>query len=480
MFPGGHFFLRETCSDFWTAIQDRVTKLPYLRGKAQQFGVYAGSTFSSFCKPERYDHLLEGLPALIGADRDYIATRVAHRLNLSGPAVTVQTACSTSLVAVHLACQALLAGECDAAIAGGVSLTLPRNDAHFYMPGGILSADGHCRAFDAGATGTVFAEGVGAVVLQRLEDALRTDNNIYAVILGSAINNDGADKTGYTAPSREGQARVLRVAHGVSGIRAAEIGYVEGHGTATMVGDAVELAALTDVFAEGGSRGCYLGSIKTNIGHLAAAAGVAGLIKAALAVRDRVIPPNADFRQPHPDMILGQCPFQVPAKLIPWDAAETLRAGVSSFGVGGTNAHVVLEEPPRTKPREVSRSVHLIPISAKSENSLTDMTEKIGKHLQESKDPEGVASVMARRTQFRHRRVAVLDGSEQATASLVDANSQNVIVGQSPVAPPKLAFLFPGQGTQYPGNGCEPLSRRTGVSERTGSMSDGAIATHRG
>ena len=278
-----------------------------------------------------------------------LCTRVAYKLDLRGPAVTVQTACSTSLVAVHTACQALLGHDCDMALAGGVWLNLLQEGGYRYQSGAILSPDGHCRAFDAKAAGTLIGSGAGVVVLKRLDDALRDGDTIHAVIKGSAANNDGAGKVGFTAPSVDGQAEVIRAAQLIAGVAADTIGYVEAHGTGTTLGDPIEMAALTQAFrADTERRGfCAIGSVKTNIGHLDAAAGVAGLIKAAMALKHRVLPPSLNFERPNPQIDFAASPFYVNTEARAWaEGRVPRRAGVSSFGIGGTNVHVVLEEAP--------------------------------------------------------------------------------------------------------------------------------------
>ena len=315
-------------------------------------GVYAGASLSTY--------LLQNLvlnpevggayQIVIGTDKDFLTTRVSYKLNLRGPSVDVQTACSTSLVAVQMACQSLLSYQCDMALAGGVSVHAQQKTGYLYEEGGILSPDGHCRAFDARAGGTIGGDGVGIVVLKRLEEALADGDHIEAVILGAAINNDGSSKVGYTAPGVEGQAEVIAMAQALGRIDPETISYVETHGTGTILGDPIEVAALTRAFRAGTDKTgfCALGAVKTNIGHLDAAAGVAGLIKTVLALRHQQIPPSLNFEQPNPRIDFASSPFFVASELMEWPAANgPRRAGVSSFGIGGTNAHVVVEEAPR-------------------------------------------------------------------------------------------------------------------------------------
>ncbi|MGE0446839.1 MAG: amino acid adenylation domain-containing protein, partial [Vicinamibacterales bacterium] len=285
----------------------------------------------------------------IANDKDFLPTRVSYKLNLRGPSLNVNTACSSSLVAVHMACDLLRSAQCDVALAGGVSLQVPQDAGYLYQRGGILSADGHCRAFDAGAEGTVPGSGAGIVVLKRLRDALAAGDTVHAVVRGSAINNDGAVKAGYTAPAVDGQAAAIGTALAAAGVPAGSIGYVEAHGTATELGDPIEVTALTQAFATDRRQYCWLGAVKTNIGHLDTAAGVAGLIKATLALSNEVIPPTLHYRSPNPRIDFASTPFRVCATPTAWPrASEPRRAGVSSFGIGGTNAHVVLEEAPRS------------------------------------------------------------------------------------------------------------------------------------
>ena len=297
----------------------------------------------------------------IGNEKDHLAAQVAYRLDLRGPAVTLQTGCSTSLVAIHLAVQSLLAFECDLALAGGVSISLPQPHGYLYQSGGVLAPDGHCRAFDAQAEGTVIGSGAGVVVLKRLEEALADGDTIRAVILGSAVNNDGSRKVGYTAPSVSGQAEVIQQALAMARLEARDISYVEAHGTGTPLGDPIEMAALGKAFApSAGAPGtCAIGSVKTNLGHLNAAAGVAGLIKTVQMLRHGELVPSLHFAQPNPEIDLSGGPFQVNTALRAWETnGKPRRAGVSSFSIGGTNAHIVLEEAPaaavRRGPRDAS------------------------------------------------------------------------------------------------------------------------------
>lgn len=399
------------------------------------------------------------LGLLNGNDKDSLATRVAYKMDLRGPAVSVQTACSTSLVAVHLACRSLLNHEADMALAGGVWLNLMQEGGYLHQAGAILSPDGHCRAFDARASGTVLGSGAGAVVLKRLADALADGDTIHAVIKGSALNNDGAAKVGYTAPSVEGQAAVIRAAHAFADVDAASIGYVEAHGTGTTLGDPIEVAALNQAFGASTSRRgyCALGSVKTNIGHLDAAAGVTGLIKAVMALRHRTLPPSLNFEQPNPNIDFAQGPFYVNTVAKDWpEGATPRRAGVSSFGMGGTNVHVVLEEAPVVaRPGQAAHTdtrVWPLLLSARSASALANSARRLAAHLRAH--PElalaDVASTLALgRKRFDHRAVVMASTLADAADALDDPADACHVSGEVLSDRPVIAFMFPGQGTQH-------------------------------
>ncbi len=330
-------------------------------------GVYAGCGMGSYfyfnicSNPDLVDDVGMFLLRHTGNDKDFLSTRVSHIFDLKGPSINLQTACSTSLVAVHYASQALKSGECDMAIAGGVTIELPQGRGYLYLENEILSPDGHCHAFDHRAKGTVFGSGAGALALRRLSDAIADGDHIWAVIKGSAINNDGAAKAGYLAPSVTGQTDAIASAHSAAGISADTVGYVECHGTGTYLGDPIEVSALTEAFRQTteATQFCRIGSVKSNIGHLDTAAGVASLTKAALALHHAQIPPSLQFEAPNPVIDFASSPFKVSTDLTPWAAGQTpRRAGVNSLGVGGTNAHVVLEEAPaRARVRAIRLAV---------------------------------------------------------------------------------------------------------------------------
>jgi acyl transferase domain-containing protein/acyl carrier protein len=429
-------------------------------------GVYAGTSVNTYLLSHVAPNyglatLADRLQLLVGNDKDFLTTRVSYKLNLKGPSVTVQTACSTSLVAVHLACQSLLNYECDVALAGGVSLSIPERAGYRYQEGGISSPDGHCRAFDAGARGTVGGSGAGIVVLKRLADALADGDRVRAVIKGSAINNDGSEKIGYTAPSETRQAEVIAQAHAVAGTDPETIGYIEAHGTGTALGDPIEIRALTRAFQARavGKRTCAIGSVKTNIGHLDAAAGVAGLIKTVLALEHRLIPPSLHFKEPNPQIDFENSPFYVNSVLTDWKAGRSpRRAGVSSFGIGGTNAHVVLEEAPEATGSGASRPVHLLVLSAKTGSALEAATSRLLEHLGAHRelDLADVAyTCQAGRTAFGHRRVVVCRDLDGAVAALEGKDATRVFTAAQDGASRSVAFMFPGQGAQYPGMAAE-------------------------
>jgi acyl transferase domain-containing protein/acyl carrier protein len=428
-------------------------------------GVYAGANVN------HYTHHLGGQmdvsdPAaafqiLIGNDKDFLATRVSYKLNLRGPSVTVQTGCSTSLVAVHLACQSLLDYHCSIALAGGVCVNLREGAGYFYYEDGILSPEGRCRAFDARARGTVLSQGVGVVVLKRLSEALADGDTIHALIRGSAVNNDGSAKVSFTAPSVDGQAEVIAMAQALSGVPVDTISYIEAHGTGTSLGDPVEIAALNQAFrAKTQNKGfCAIGSVKTNIGHADAAAGIAGFIKTVLALKNREIPPSLNFEKPNPAIDFGNSPFYVVTKLSEWKVEGfPRRAGVSSFGIGGTNAHAVLEEAPITEASGPSRPWQLLLLSAHTTTALDKMTKNLVEHLKNN-PPLSLADVaytlQRGRKAFHQRRMLVCQSLEDAIAALESLHPRRVLTHYQEPSHRDVVFMFPGQGAQYVNMGLE-------------------------
>ncbi len=429
----------------------------------QVCGMYAGVGLNTYLlnylvKKSGLVDLVGAFPLMLANDKDYLATRVSYKLNLKGPSITVQTACSTSLVAVHLACQALLAGECDLALAGAVSIRVPQINGYLHEEGMILSPDGHCRAFDARGAGIVGGNGVGIVVLKRLANALAERDYIHAVIRGSAINNDGAAKFGYTAPGADGQQAVISEAMAVAEIEPDTIGYIEAHGTGTSLGDPVEIAALARAFRRRTDRPgfCAIGSVKTNIGHLDTAAGIAGLIKTVLALKHRAIPPSLHFERPNPEIDFAKSPFYVNARLSEWTTDGGLRrAGVSSFGIGGTNAHVILEEAPPREFSQKTRSRHLLLVSAKTEIALSQAATNLAGHLREAPNANlaDVAFTLSQgRRAFNCRRFAVCSSREEAIAALIASDVKAAFCSD---LSPEVFFLFSGQGSQHTNMGLE-------------------------
>lgn len=396
-------------------------------------------------------------------DKDHLATRVAHQFDFRGPALSVQTACSSSLVAVHLACQSILNGECDIALAGGSSLRVPHRVGYWYEPGSMVSATGHCRPFDLRSDGTVFGSGVGVVVLKPLQDALGDGDRVHAVIRGSAINNDGSTKMTYAAPNATGQGEVIAEAHAVAGVDAATIGYVETHGTGTPLGDPVEIEGLRmafDLSANPRTAPCLLGSVKSNIGHLETAAGMAGLIKTVLCLEHRAIPATLHYTGPNPELHLERGPFEVCGHYRAWESDGVRRAGVSSFGVGGTNAHVVLEEAAARDVPEPAPGPAVLLLSARTAQALHEYCSALAAELSGNEDLNlpGVAHTLTRRRQETIRMAAVVDDREHAAAVLRSSQGDNVFVGSSPVPASseptvgdRVVFVFPGQGAQHVG-----------------------------
>ncbi len=449
----------------WEALEHAGCAVESYRGL---IGIYGGCGTNTY-----YLHNLASNPELlevaggfqlgISNDKDFLCPRVAYLLRLTGPSVTVQSACSTSLVAVHLACQGLLSGECDVALAGGVSIAATGKSGYLYEEGGILSNDGHCRAFDARALGTVGGSGAAIVVLKRLSDALDDGDLVHAVIRGSAINNDGAQRVGFTAPGVQGQARVIRAAQALAEVAPDAITYVEAHGTATRLGDPIEVAALTQAFRAGTARRqfCALGSVKSNVGHLDAAAGVTGLLKTVLALEHREIPPSLHFERPNPECDFEASPFYVSSTLAAWASdAGPRRAGVSSFGLGGTNAHVIVEEAPPAPGPGPSRPHQLLLLSARTSTALETAAQDLARWLRAHPDANlaDVASTLQLgRHTFAERLAVVASTPDEAAAALESLDPRRVLAGAcAPEAGDRpVAFMFPGGGSQHPNMGRE-------------------------
>ncbi len=451
----------------WEALEDAgrdPTRLPELTG------VFAGCSQNTYfltqvCEDAAFlqdyaaDYPSSSVSTLMGAIPDTLATRVAYKLNLQGPSMAVSCACSTSLVAVSVACASLASYQCDLALAGGVSISFPQNRGYTHQPGAMVSADGHCRSFDVDASGTVFGGGVGVVVLKRLDEALRDHDPIYAVIRGSAVNNDGGKKVGFTAPGVEGQARVIAMAQAVAGVEPRSIGYIEAHGTATPLGDPIEVEALTRVFREGTADigFCALGAVKTNVGHVDIASGVTGLIKAALSLKHKQLTPTLHFRKPNPKLRLESSPFYVNTELREWERPDgnPRRAGVSAFGLGGTNCHVILEEAPEAGEGSSSRSIQILLLSAKSAEALRSARQGLATHLRRHSDvnlADVAFTLQTGRAEFPFRDALTVRNVDEAVVALESKN----LSARSPepvVAAPPVYFLFPGQGSQYAGMG---------------------------
>ncbi|MCF3972235.1 type I polyketide synthase [Paracoccus salsus] len=446
----------------WEALEDSGHTPEEFDGP---IGVYAGCGMGSYfyfnicSNPDLVKNTGMFLLRHTGNDKDFLSTRVSHIFDLKGPSLSIQTACSTSLVAVHLAAQSLLNGECDMALAGGVTIELPHARGYLFEEGEILSPDGHCHAFDHRAQGTVFGSGAGCVVLRRLEDAIADGDHIWAVVRGTAINNDGAAKAGYLAPSVEGQSRAVAEAHGVAGVSADTIGYIECHGTGTYLGDPIEVAALTQAFEETTQeRGfCGIGSVKTNIGHTDTAAGVASLIKVSMALYHGQIPPSLGYEAPNPAIDFEHSPFKVNDRLNPFPRLKGAprRAGVNSLGVGGTNAHAVVEEAPERAASETSDwPFQLLVLSARSKAALDQAGKNLAAHLRAhpEQDLADVAWTLKEgRRAFEHRRIVVADSHEEAARKLEEADPREVFTHQELPDRPQSIFMFPGGGAQFAG-----------------------------
>lgn len=441
------FRLLHECA--WEALEDAGCDPDRMAGK---IGVYTG-TSPNHDWLTRFAHQMEAteqFSAMLLNDREFFSTQLSYKLNLHGPSVTMQTACSTSLVNIGMACQALLNEECDAALAGGVTVSSPENIGYIYQDGMIQSKDGHCRPFDQEASGTIFGDGAGIVLLKRYEDAVRDGNPIHAVIKGVGVNNDGSRKAGFTAPSVEGQAEVLKETYEKSGIDPASIGYVEAHGTGTKMGDPIEVSALSQVFKGTDPLTIPIGSVKSNVGHLNSAAGIAGLFKAILALQHKTIPPTIHYESPNQEIPFKDTPFYVNQKALYWKEADgPRRAGVSSFGIGGTNAHMIIEEGLQAKQKPASNQKQLLVLSAKTDTALAEMTERLKQYVIEHPQVplEDIAYTLRYgRKQFPYRKAIVLASADE----WMQQNQLETNVFRSKKWR-KATFMFSGQGAQYAG-----------------------------
>lgn len=423
-------------------------------------GFYVGIEHDPYWK-KRFDSasFSEYLRLAVLTESQYFTTQVAYKLNLKGPCFTLQTACSSSLVAIDQACRGLLTGESDIALAGGITIRLPQKGGHLYEEGMVGSKDGHCRAFDAKANGTVFSDGIGMVVLKPLQDALADGDTIHAVIRGTAVNNDGTRKIGFTAPSVEGETEVIKTALEMAEVDPESITYVETHGSATPLGDTIEIEALKEAFNTSKQGFCRIGSVKTNVGHLYTAAGVASLVKTVLALKHRMIPPSLHFEKPNPRIDFNNSPFYVNTALSEWNSnGYPLRAGISSFGVGGTNAHAILEETPQQEASSESRPWQIITLSAKTESTLNSITENLVDYIR--KHPEmnladAAYTLNIGRNDFNHRRMAVCSSVDEVITALSDNVETAFSYTIQNDEKKSVVFMFAGQGAQYVDMGLE-------------------------
>lgn len=443
--------LRQLYECTWTAFEDAGYDWQNYKGL---IGAYIGAAMNLrwIINVFNYKHSA-GMNEMLVNSSEFFSTSLAYKFNLRGPCLTIQTACSSSLVAIHMACQGLISGECNMALAGGVRTTHPSQKGYAYEEGSIMSKDGHCRAFDAEANGTVAGDGAGIVLLKRLEDAIADNDHIYAIIRGSAVNNDGLHKVGYTAPSPQGQAAVIKSALYMAEVEPGSISYIETHGTGTKLGDPIEIEGLKLAFDTDVKGSCGIGSVKTNIGHLDNAAGVAGFIKTVLSLKHKQLPPSLNFNKPNPNINFENSPFYVNKELVDWKNNKyPLRAGVSSFGIGGTNAHVVLEEAPKREAGSNSRKSKLITLSAKTSSALQSLTSNLIEYMENNPGTslDDVAYTLSiGRKHFKYKKALVCTDNNDLVNQMSINDSTRVKVMKSERECKDIVFMFPGQGSQY-------------------------------
>ncbi|MCX7922787.1 MAG: phosphopantetheine-binding protein [Clostridia bacterium] len=462
----------------WEAMESAGYNSDLYDGKV---AVYAGSALSGYMIRNLYSNpgLVENVGTfkiMIANSQDFLSTKVSYKMNLTGPSVNVNTLCSSSLVAVDMACKNLLSYGCDLAIAGGVSFQISRNESFFYQEGGIGSSDGHCRAYDSKANGTTSGSGLALVVLKRLEDAIADGDYIHGAIIGSAVNNDGASKNSFTAPNADGQAECIAEAIAMSGVNPETITYIEGHGTGTNLGDPIEISGLTKAFRSYTDKKqfCAVGSVKTNIGHLVTAGGVASLIKTVLSMQNKMLPPSLNFEEPNPKIDFMNTPFYVNNRLSKWEPdGFPMRAGVSSFGIGGTNAHVIVEEAPEMEPSgESNRPKQLVVMSAKTSTALDKMTSNMIEYIR--KNPEADLADIAftlhvGRRSFNHRRMVVCSDVSELAAKLEAGEAHTLF--QKPKEQPTV-FVFSSEENMYKNMGLEIYQSEPAFAEYVDQCAD--------
>ncbi|MFT6057629.1 MAG: acyl transferase domain-containing protein/acyl carrier protein [Pseudohongiellaceae bacterium] len=409
--------------------------------------------------PQLIDDMGAFLVRHTGNCMNFLATRLSYELDLRGPSINVQTACSSTLVGIHMATQSLLGGECDTAIVGGSTVVVPQKRGYIYRDGEILSPDGHCRPFDANSQGTVFGSGAGAVVLKRLEDAITDGDTVHAVIRGTAVNNDGAQKIGFLAPSVDGQAGAISEALTMSGIDAGDVSYIETHGTGTPVGDPIEFEAINQVFREATDKRdyCRIGSVKSNIGHLGEAAGSAALIKVILSLKNKQIPASLNYLAPNPQLDMHDTPFMINSTLTPWKVDGTRTAGINALGAGGTNAYILVDEAPDLEPSDDSdHALQLLVLSAKTATALNSASRNLAKALKENTElnfADVAHTLQVGRRAYTHRRALACETKEDAIALLEISDPKRLVDAECSDQSPSLVFMFPGGGAQYSGMG---------------------------